>query len=93
MVRYILTLPLNAIPAIGSIVFLYLNGENAGPGYHARYFDLKGYTKEQRTQHIAKHQAEYTASVLDHKISHDSFADIFGRFVRTVSGWSASVWG
>ena len=63
MVRYILTLPLNAVPAIGSVVFLYLNGETAGPGYHARYFDLKGYSKAQRAEHISKHSAEYTAFV------------------------------
>lgn len=63
MVRYILTLPLNAVPAIGSVVFLYLNGETAGPGYHSRYFDLKGYNKAQRAEHISKHSAEYTAFV------------------------------
>lgn len=31
LVRYIITLPLNFIPGVGTAVFLFLNGQSAGP--------------------------------------------------------------
>lgn len=31
MVRYLVTLPLNFIPAVGTLIFLVLNGRKAGP--------------------------------------------------------------
>ncbi|ORY82655.1 hypothetical protein BCR37DRAFT_318686 [Protomyces lactucae-debilis] len=42
VIRYLLTLPLNFIPAIGTILFLVLNGRKAGPRYMSRYWQLKG---------------------------------------------------
>lgn len=35
--RYIISLPLNAVPIVGTAIFLLWNGVKAGPGYHARY--------------------------------------------------------
>lgn len=60
-VRYILTLPLNFIPVIGTACFLGINGHKAGPGYHARYYQLKGYNKEQKQAAIKKRRGAYTA--------------------------------
>lgn len=31
LVRYLITLPLNFIPGVGTAVFLFLNGQSAGP--------------------------------------------------------------
>lgn len=31
LVRYVISLPLNAIPAVGTLFFLFYNGQNAGP--------------------------------------------------------------
>ncbi|KAI0675845.1 hypothetical protein C8Q78DRAFT_1066503 [Trametes maxima] len=61
IVRYVLTLPLNMIPAAGTIFFLLYNGSKSGPGWHARYFQLKGFSKGQRATFIEKRAAEYTA--------------------------------
>ncbi|KAI0642275.1 hypothetical protein C8Q79DRAFT_242867 [Trametes meyenii] len=61
IVRYVLTLPLNLIPAIGTVLFLLYNGSNSGPGWHARYFQLKGFSKGQRAAFVEKRRAEYTA--------------------------------
>ncbi|WWD22116.1 hypothetical protein CI109_106605 [Kwoniella shandongensis] len=61
MVRYVLTLPLNLIPVVGTVFFLGYNGLKAGPGYHARYFQLKGYDKEKRQAVIQKRRGAYTA--------------------------------
>ncbi|WVR04485.1 hypothetical protein IAU60_001489 [Kwoniella sp. DSM 27419] len=61
VVRYLLTLPLNLIPVVGTVFFLGYNGLKAGPGYHSRYFQLKGYDKEKRQAMIKKRRGAYTA--------------------------------
>ncbi|KAI0364346.1 hypothetical protein BV20DRAFT_956397 [Pilatotrama ljubarskyi] len=61
IVRYVLTLPLNMIPAVGTVLFLLYNGYNSGPGWHARYFQLKGFSKGQRAALVENRRAEYTA--------------------------------
>jgi hypothetical protein len=40
---------------------LTLSGYKAGPGFHARYFQLKGYDKEKRNAAVAKRRGAYTA--------------------------------
>ncbi|KAK6903901.1 hypothetical protein L486_03476 [Kwoniella mangroviensis CBS 10435] len=61
VVRYILTLPLNLIPVVGTVFFLGFNGFKSGPGYHARYFQLKGYDKVKKSELIKKRRGAYTA--------------------------------
>ncbi|KAK1922928.1 hypothetical protein DB88DRAFT_493169 [Papiliotrema laurentii] len=61
IVRYLLTLPLNFIPVVGTAFFLGYNGLKAGPGYHARYFQLKGFDKDKRHSAIQKRRGAYTA--------------------------------
>lgn len=61
MLRYILTLPLNAIPALGTAMFLVINGQSSGPSAHARYFQLKGFSASQREAFVEKRRGAYTA--------------------------------
>jgi uncharacterized protein involved in cysteine biosynthesis len=61
ILRYIISLPLNSIPAVGTVLFLLYNGTKAGPGYHARYFQLKGYDKRTREEFVEKRKGEYAA--------------------------------
>ncbi|KAK4688815.1 hypothetical protein P7C73_g1312, partial [Tremellales sp. Uapishka_1] len=61
IVRYVLSLPLNLIPVVGTVFFLGYNGLKAGPGYHSRYFQLKGYDKDKREAAIQKRRGAYTA--------------------------------
>ncbi|KIP07117.1 hypothetical protein PHLGIDRAFT_106059 [Phlebiopsis gigantea 11061_1 CR5-6] len=61
IVGYLLTLPLNAIPALGTVAFLFINGYRAGPGWHARYFQLKGFDAAHRKGFVAARRPEYTA--------------------------------
>lgn len=63
IVRYVLTFPLNFVPAVGTVLFLLYNGYNGGPGWHSRYFQLKGYSKGQRAAFVERRRAEYTAYV------------------------------
>ncbi|KAE8538597.1 hypothetical protein D1P53_004959 [Cryptococcus gattii VGV] len=59
VVRYLLTLPLNFIPLVGTIFFLGYNGYKAGPGFHARYFQLKDFDKDRRQAFIKKRRGAY----------------------------------
>jgi len=61
LVRYILSIPLNFIPVVGTIFFLGFNGAKSGPGYHSRYFQLKRWSEEQRKQHVSQHRGAYTS--------------------------------
>ena len=58
---YLLTLPLNIIPIFGPVWFVCLNGGRAGPGWHARYFQLKRYDGYQRGVWAQRRRAEYAA--------------------------------
>ncbi len=41
MVRYVMYLPLNFIPVVGTAMFVVLQGKKLGPNTQARYFQLK----------------------------------------------------
>jgi len=57
---YLLTLPLNFIPVVGTVVFFLLNGAKTGPGLHERYFQLKKFSQQQRKEQIKKRRGAYT---------------------------------
>lgn len=61
LVRYLITLPINMVPVIGTILFLLYNGYTSGPGWHARYFQLKGFSKTQRQAFVNRTRGEYAA--------------------------------
>ncbi|KDR81388.1 hypothetical protein GALMADRAFT_58777 [Galerina marginata CBS 339.88] len=61
IVRYIISLPLNSIPAIGTALFLVYNGVKAGPRFHARYFQLKNYDSGTRQSFVESRKGAYTA--------------------------------
>ncbi|THH09730.1 hypothetical protein EW145_g1794 [Phellinidium pouzarii] len=48
IIEYLIMLPLNLIPLIGTAIFLILQGRKAGPSYHLRYFQLKGFDNTQK---------------------------------------------
>lgn len=60
LIRYLLYLPLNFIPVVGTVVFVILQGRRAGPVAHERYFQLKEWNREQRTKHVEEFKAAYT---------------------------------
>lgn len=61
LVRYLLYLPLNFIPVVGTVIFVILQGRRNGPNAHTRYFQLKGWSKSQREAFIEQNKAAYTA--------------------------------
>jgi len=61
LITYLLSLPLNAIPVVGTVFFLLFNGSKSGPNFHARYFQLKHFTPEQKNAFIKSKRGSYTA--------------------------------
>jgi len=61
IVRYLISLPLNAVPIVGTVIFLLFNGVKAGPGFHARYFSLKQWNKKQQDEFVHNNHGAYTA--------------------------------
>lgn len=63
LIRYLMYLPLNFIPVIGTVVFVLLQGKRAGPAAHTRYFQLKQWNKSQQEKHIEQYRGAYTGYV------------------------------
>lgn len=61
IIRYLLYLPLNFIPVVGTIIFVILQGKRAGPTAHQRYFQLKTWSKRQCEVHIEQNRGGYTS--------------------------------
>ncbi|CAD6579280.1 MAG: hypothetical protein TREMPRED_002441 [Tremellales sp. Tagirdzhanova-0007] len=94
LVRYVLSLPLNLIPVVGTVFFVGYNGLKAGPGYHARYFQLKGYDKDKRQNAIKKRRGAYTAfGVVAIVLNLVPIASIFFAFTTSVGAalWAADI--
>lgn len=63
LIRYLLLLPLNAVPVVGTVMFVVAQGRRAGPAAHDRYFQLKGWKGEQRRKHVEEFKGAYTGLV------------------------------
>ncbi|KAL8917358.1 MAG: hypothetical protein Q9208_007975 [Pyrenodesmia sp. 3 TL-2023] len=94
MIRYLMYLPLNFIPVVGTVIFVLLQGKRAGPAAHARYFQLKQWNKSQQEKHIEQYRGAYTgfgvAAVLLELVP---LASIFFAFTNTVGAalWAADI--
>ena len=60
ILEFIIFLPLNLIPVVGTPMFLIITGYRAGPLHHWRYFRLLDYTKKERNAFIKRRQLKYT---------------------------------
>ncbi|KAG8985010.1 hypothetical protein FRB90_004988, partial [Tulasnella sp. 427] len=61
LIQYLLSFPLNFIPIVGTVFFLFYNGNKQGPNHHARYFQLKKFNDAQKKEEIRKRRGSYTA--------------------------------
>ena len=60
LIRYLMYLPLNFIPVVGTVMFVILQGKRAGPAAHTRYFQLKQWNNAQKQKHVDEYKAAYT---------------------------------
>lgn len=61
VIRYLMYLPLNFIPVVGTAIFIILQGKRAGPTAHQRYFQLKEWNQRQREAHVEQNRGGYTS--------------------------------
>lgn len=61
IIRYLMFLPLNFIPVVGTAVFLLAQGNRVGPTSHQRYFQLKRWNSQQQAKHVEEFRAAYTS--------------------------------
>ncbi|KAL9526667.1 Outer spore wall protein [Sphaerulina musiva] len=61
LARYLISLPLNFIPVVGTVMFVLLQARNRGPATHARYFQLKGMNAAQKERYVEARKGSYTA--------------------------------
>ncbi|KAK8152140.1 hypothetical protein IWX90DRAFT_444531 [Phyllosticta citrichinensis] len=59
-IEFIVLLPLNFIPVVGSPMFIFLCGYRAGPLQQYRYFKFLGMDKKARKQYVRYHRWKYT---------------------------------
>lgn len=64
LIRYLMYLPLNFIPVVGTIMFVILQGRRYGPGAHTRYFQLKEWKQAQIDGHVESLKGAYTRYAL-----------------------------
>ncbi|KAI0906709.1 hypothetical protein F4823DRAFT_606160 [Ustulina deusta] len=60
LIRYVMYLPLNFIPVVGTIIFIILQGRTRGKLVHGRYFQLKGWSPSQQRDWLQRHNGPYT---------------------------------
>ncbi|KAF7945494.1 hypothetical protein EAE96_010261 [Botrytis aclada] len=58
--EFVIFLPLNFIPVVGTPAFLILTGARAGPLHHWRYFKLRDLTKKERKREVSSRKWKYT---------------------------------
>ncbi|ROW10225.1 hypothetical protein VMCG_01676 [Cytospora schulzeri] len=94
LVRYVMYLPLNFIPVVGTVIFIALQGRNRGHAVHDRYFQLKKWSTSQKNAWVEEHTAPYTAfGTVATLLEMIPFAGIFFSFTNTVGAalWAADI--
>ncbi|KAH0529088.1 hypothetical protein TsFJ059_003882 [Trichoderma semiorbis] len=94
MVRYFMYLPLNFIPVVGTITFIFLHGKHRGNVVHSRYFTLKNWSESQRTQWLNNHTGAYASfGVVATLLEMIPVASIFFSYTNTVGAalWAADI--
>ena len=69
IIRYFMYMPLNFIPIVGTIAFVFLRGKKYGPTVHTRYFQLKEMNKSSRDDFVKAREAAYTRYVFYYEAS------------------------
>ncbi|KAL4872408.1 hypothetical protein BDV12DRAFT_162156 [Aspergillus spectabilis] len=93
-VRWIAMLPLNFIPVVGTVAYIYVAGKRAGPGLHERYFQLRGLSGSEKESWVQGRRGGYTglgmASVVLEMVP---FASMMFEFSNAVGAalWAADL--
>ncbi|KAK4164160.1 hypothetical protein QBC43DRAFT_318189 [Cladorrhinum sp. PSN259] len=94
LIRYFMYLPLNFIPVIGTVAFIFIRGRARGNAVHDRYFQLKGWSQSTKSDWLSKHKGPYagfgTVATLLEMVP---VASILFSFTNTVGAalWAADI--
>lgn len=94
LVRYVMYLPLNFIPVVGTVAFILINGRSRGQSAHDRYFQLKRWSASKRSDWLAQHVGPYTAyGTVATLFEMIPLASILFSFTNTVGAalWAADI--
>ncbi|KAK4247821.1 hypothetical protein C7999DRAFT_31768 [Corynascus novoguineensis] len=94
LIRYVMYLPLNFVPVVGTVTFLLLRGRSRGESVHDRYFQLKGWPSSRRSQWLKDHKGPYTAfGTVATLLEMVPVASIVFSFTNTVGAalWAADI--
>ncbi|PYI12833.1 hypothetical protein BO86DRAFT_420208 [Aspergillus japonicus CBS 114.51] len=96
LLRSLLYLPLNFVPVVGTIAYIYVQGKRVGPVAHARYFQLKGWGRKEREGWVEGpgRRGAYTAfGMAAFALEMIPFASIVMAFTNTVGAalWAADL--
>ncbi|KAK3393137.1 hypothetical protein B0H63DRAFT_11301 [Podospora didyma] len=94
LVRYVMYLPLNFIPVVGTVIFILIQGRSRGNGVHDRYFQLKKWSASQRSSWLSEHTGPYAAfGTVATLLEMVPVASILFSFTNTVGAalWAADI--
>ncbi|KAH9905358.1 hypothetical protein F4778DRAFT_705146 [Xylariomycetidae sp. FL2044] len=94
LIRYIMYLPLNFIPVVGTIIFILIQGRSRGKSAHGRYFQLKRWSSSQIQDWLRQHVSPYTTfGTIATLLEMIPIASIFFSFTNTVGAalWAADI--
>lgn len=94
IIRYVMYLPLNFIPVVGTAVFIGIQGRTRGNTVHDRYFQLKKWNSSQKSAWLKEHVGPYTAfGTVATLLELIPFAGILFSFTNTVGAalWAADI--
>jgi len=94
LIRYVMYLPLNFIPVVGTVIFVLLQGRTRGNSVHTRYFQLKKWSNSQREAWLKENTAPYTAfGTVATLLELIPVASILFAFTNTVGAalWAADI--
>jgi hypothetical protein len=94
LIRSLLYLPLNFIPVVGTVAFLALKGKRMGRSALDRYFELKGYSSQEREEWLKSHEGDYISfGVASSVLEMVPFASFIFMCTNTVGAalWAANI--
>jgi len=94
LVRYVMYLPLNFIPVVGTVMFLLLQGRSRGKSVHGRYFQLKEWSARQQNDWLEQHVGPYTTfGTIATLLEMVPFVSMVFTFTNTVGAalWAADI--
>ncbi|XXH05804.1 hypothetical protein Hte_012242 [Hypoxylon texense] len=94
LVRYVMYLPLNFIPVVGTIIFILIQGRSRGSSVHGRYFQLKGWSSSQQKDWLQRHTSPYaTFGTIATLLEMIPVLSMFFAFTNTVGAalWAADI--